>query len=393
MTHTVVVLLSVLALLSAPAAHQASVSGIVRDAVTRAPLADATVMLVPPVETVHADPSVLNGLSVTTGVDGRFRLDGITPNNCTVRARKPGYEGRSSRGAERAFTLASDAPMDDVELLLIPAGAIVGRVVDPSGVPVAGSLVVARRQVPGSRAPQEAGRESTRAAAPESAGTPVWTDDTGTFLMDELPPGRYYVRASPPMEPSLEPLAADVSTTLVPSYYPHDERLESALAVEHVAGEVIDLGDLTLVAAAAFRVAGRVVDTSGRAVTGAMVRIVPAASPPSALPMGSLATRATSDANGLFAIDSVVAGEYLLVAVPPLVLERRGRQPEGRSPEAMSFVTGGSRPEAAQGSVWTESKNGITVQFRDESGARQPVRVESEPLLGVTITVRVPTAP
>jgi hypothetical protein len=98
-----------------------------------------------------------------------------------------------------------------------------------------------------------------------------------------------------------------------------------------------------------------------------------------------------SSAAGDFVFDGVLPGSYLLVAVPPLVTNI-DTSPTARGRTSLSWAVGG-RAGAAGGSVHTESKDGVTVQFRDELGTQVPVTVADDAVMGLIVTVTRPPRP
>jgi hypothetical protein len=128
-------------------------------------------------------------------------------------------------------------------------------------------------------------------------------------------------------------------------------------------------------------------DDAGRPVEHARVRLVPADAPHGALPMTG--AMGHSYANGVFVLSGVLQGNYVLVAVPPIVLGRDA-SPAARGRHTASFQLGGTRPETARGSVATETDDGTTRQFRDELGTTAPVDLTDGSLFEVRIVVKRP---
>jgi len=360
------------------AASGALVSGHVLEADSRLPLADATVTLMPPPDRFPSDPSAFRPLSVTTDANGRFVLEGVPPLRYMIRARKAGFADGSGRAA-RPLAVTAGGRMDDIELLLEPAGVIVGRVVDARGVPIERAMVMALRRAVSAELLAKSGDGHTRTPTARTLAAVRAGEQTnagGVFQLDEIPPGEYYLRAMPPIAPRDGGLAAGASHTFVRTYYPGTQDQANAVAVPIVAGLPVDVGDLVLMTAESFRITGRIVDQSGRGVAHVMVRLVPATAPTAALPMTT--DRSETAADGAFALDRVVAGEYALVAVPALTLRRDTRSSADPDAGSVSFQLGGTRSASAGGSVWTESRNGITRQYRDEFGTRLQVLVDAD---------------
>jgi protocatechuate 3,4-dioxygenase beta subunit len=356
----------------------ALVTGHVLQADSRVPLADATVTLLPPPDRFQLDPSAFRPLSVTTDENGRFVLEGVQPLRYMIRARKAGFADGSGRAA-RPLTIAAGGRVDDIELLLEPAGVILGRVVDARGVPIERAMVMALRRAVAAESLAKPGEGDTGAPTARMLAAVRAGEETnagGEFQLDEIPAGAYYLRAMPPIAPRDGGQVAGASRTFVRTYFPSTQNEADAVAVSVAAGLPLDVGDLVMMAADSFRITGRVVDESGRGVPDVMVRLVPATAPTAALPMTM--DRAETDAEGAFALNGVVAGHYAVVAVPALVLRRDARNSAVPDAGSVSFQLGGTRSARAGGSVWTESRNGITRQYRDEFGSRQRVVVDAD---------------
>ena len=360
------------------AASGALVFGHVLEADSRLPVADATVTLLPPPDRFQLDPEAFRPLSATTDANGRFVLEGVPPLRYIIRARKAGFADGSGRAA-RPLTVTAGGRVDDIELLLDPAGVIVGRVVDARGVPIQRAMVVALRRAVAAESLARPGDGHTGTPTARALGAVRAGEQTnagGEFQLDEIPPGEYYLRAMPPIAPRDGGQVAGAPHTFVRTYYPGTQDQANAVAVSVVVGLPVDVGDLVLMTAESFRITGRVVDESGRGVADVMVRLVPATAPSAALPMTM--DRAETDADGAFTLDRVVAGDYAVVAVPALVLRRDSRNSADPDTGSVSFQLGGTRFASVGGSIWTESRNGITRQYRDEFGTRLRVLVDAD---------------
>jgi hypothetical protein len=139
-----------LALAAAPGAQQPvrtarrSVTGVVRDAITRAPIAGARVRVAPFNEEWCEPCLAITGLvNATTDSGGRFSLDEV-PETFVLEADKTGYaEGgfgvRRPAGARRASTSRRARGSMASRFCCFREAVITGRVIDETGAPVAAS--------------------------------------------------------------------------------------------------------------------------------------------------------------------------------------------------------------------------------------------------------------
>ena len=159
----------------------AQVAGTSRSAADGAPIARARVVAV----AANAEPHV-----ALSGADGRYALSNLPPGSYQITITRTGFatqiygQRRSPEGA--LVTVAAAQRVADVDVALIAAGHIAGRILDEDGTPFAGATVEAL--VPR----LEAGRDTLAAVASSV------TDDRGEFRLYGLPPGQYYVSAADP---------------------------------------------------------------------------------------------------------------------------------------------------------------------------------------------------
>lgn len=127
----------------------------------------------------------------TTKTDsaGQFSFDDVPPGTRTVSATLDGYFGRQQNGnvtsVDRTPAVVVSQQTTTIKMELIPAGVISGRIYDSDGMPISDVQVQAMRLVyqEGVRVLQNAGSKST--------------DDRGEYRIFKLPPGDYYVAATP----------------------------------------------------------------------------------------------------------------------------------------------------------------------------------------------------
>ena len=213
----------------------------------------------------------------TSGADGRYRLEGVEPV-------RPEVLLVSAAGYADAQLPVDPARADAFDVALEPGVAVVGRVVDSGGDPVARGRAIAWTS-----GMLEGGGERAGHWGAVGAG--------GAFRIEGLDPALAYglVVRSPGFATAFLPLPPDPGA----------------------AGER-DLGELALLPAAT--IAGEVRDPDGRGVA-ALLELWPAAGEPgSRTGHGMRATR--TDARGVFALGDLGPGRYVLRVVaqghPPL---------------------------------------------------------------------------
>jgi len=128
--------------------------------------------------------------TMTTAADGKFLLENLKPGTYSITATSPGYAPaeygqRGPNGYGMNITLKPGQKMQGASLTMTPEGTITGRVVDANGDPLNRALVQALKVVY-----QEKGRSLLTVQA-------VPTDDKGDYRLFWLPPGQYYISATP----------------------------------------------------------------------------------------------------------------------------------------------------------------------------------------------------
>lgn len=374
------------ALIQAPApVSTASISGRIVEDGSSSPVVDAQVTVMP----MRSGPrfgSTEPPLSVRTGQDGRFVIRGLEPGRYRVAAQKSGYAMAFGPGAATSVEVVAGQEQS-VELSLQRGAAIIGRVVNDAGEPLVNLRVMAMRQVVAD--PRFTATSRQGPAGPVPAGPGVQTNDLGEFRLFGLPAGEYYVQVSPGFE--FGRAATQPARTLVPTYFPDATDPGSAQTILVAAGQTSDAIVIRMADAPAFQVSGIVVDETGRPVANAMVRLDPDSETGPRFSYGRLPLQAHTSAVGAFSIGNVTTAIYTLIAIPPLVMSTKteARPAVGGisfSSESSS-VSGGM---SGSGRVSSESRNGVTTQYRDDLGTKAQLAVSQGDVTGIQIVVRVP---
>ena len=377
-----------------------AITGVVVDAATGQPLAEAVVSL------GRTTSSGLSFPRMVTDTKGRFVYANLpVADDYFLGARKSGYEytryGWTAPGQSLAINDIARirvAPGQLVEGIKIPLWrlpSIAGRVVDERGEPVVGVAV-------------RAFSTTTIAGYPQLVGSSLaTTDDRGTYTLSDIVPGTYVVGvlsvqstvlASTPESaavratgslvtggigadgpatvsgPTLDvdgrrrlaitnfatppPPGAAAARAYPPVFYPGVNTTADASAIILRYGDTRSGVDFQLQAVDAFRVTGRV---QGVPAPGMLLRLMPAGS--ETLGFGAEAATTVIDADGTFTFLNVPAGSYTLLALPSTVDFTIGDE-SVRLPVPPGFPGGG---------IGVGSMSGMPgVSYLSRSGARSP---------------------
>jgi len=367
----------------------AVVSGRVLEQGTDAPVSGAQVVLITVPQGPPSGPMPFRSKTATTDELGRFAFGEVEPGRYQLNVQKAGFAlPGAGRMAPAPFELKAGDSRNNLAVRLVRGGVIAGRVVDQYGEPLVDARVMVLRRPP---VPAAAAARATFTNRLIPGGPGAQTNDLGEFRVHSLAPGEYYVQAAPGFRFG-GTLSAQSSpapgTTLVPTYFPGTSDPSAAQPVLVAAGQTTGDIEVRMLVAAAFQVSGVVVDEAGVPVQGAMVRLTlqdPGAPMPPT-PMMSGLNQDRTDAAGAFSLVSVTNGAYTLIAIPPVVIQAGpGGTTGGFSSVSSGFV-------GVAGGVTTESRNGTTVQFRDDNGARVPVTVNEGSVTGLRVVVPRPSA-
>jgi hypothetical protein len=283
----------------APAAKgTASLRGRVIAAGTTTPLRRAQVAVVAAEGTAR--------FTTTTNGEGRYEVLELPAGRYTITVNKGGYVSLQY-GQRRPFEAGMPVTLSDGQVLTgvdvaLPRGSVIaGRVTDEFGEPVAQAQVSAQRYM--------YGPDGQRRLQPNGFAQ---TDDLGQFRLHSLMPGEYIVSAT--YRTFTVPVGigggGDTSEGFLPTYFPGTANPADAQPVAVTLGQESAV-HFALTAARMARVSGVVHDSNGRAVTGAMIMLMPAAG----FTGGSI-NSSQSGANGVFTFTNVPPGDYVVNVQP-----------------------------------------------------------------------------
>ena len=275
--------------------ERCTITGTVVKSTTGEPLKKATVVLLQ-MEGRRDQPR-----GATSDANGHFEMTGIDPGKYLLYADRTGYvrqeygqRGASPRGA--TLTLAPGQHLKDVTFRLLPGAVITGKVSDEDGEPLAGVNVRALR-----RGYADGKRQLMYVGGAQS-------NDLGDYRMYGLPPGQYYMSASPPQHSGVAANEEGYAAT----YYPGTTDSSAAATVTVRAGDELPGVDFSLMTTPTVRVRGRVVGgTTGRGGREVMITLQPR-DPSMRYDVSNRGT--VNDSEGGFEIRGVRPGSYTLLA-------------------------------------------------------------------------------
>jgi protocatechuate 3,4-dioxygenase beta subunit len=294
-------------LFAQPSSQGAIITGQVVDARTRQPLRGA---IVSAAKVPSNKPGDLPNIGFRTGQDGRFVLRGVAPGIVNFQVTKTGY----LPGPYASVRPAADGEQIDNVMLTVPPGASLGgRIVNESGQPAVGALVVVRGVAP---SPVDA---KTKASM---IGDSTSTDDEGQYWIGGLGAGEYSLTVRPAGDPIGSSAGGAVLSATVRGENLVTGPAAGAQVVSVKLAMAENLADVNLVVRfppiadrwgkfldkpGTGSVSGQVVDSSGRGVANVIVLIAR-----DDKVVGSMAASTNSD--GAFRFMNVPAGSFTVRA-------------------------------------------------------------------------------
>lgn len=271
-----------------------TVTGTVSDSITGGPISGATVIWEPSFATLGfrdrpLDPNgpSANAARVSTGASGAFTLSvDATATGARLFISRTGYRAQDGKASATVLARANSRA---VAVRLVPQSAIVGRVTNAAGEPLAGiDMNAARVEI-------HDGRRQSRETYARS------TNSAGEFRFDDLPPGAYYVRAAGKGD------APD--SVYGPIYFPAAVGQDRAELLRVAPGDS-KVADFRLESHKAYQIRGIITNMPLRKAVA--IRLLRGDDP--------LSNAALITPNGTFTVSDVAPGSYTLQAYTPDVV-------------------------------------------------------------------------
>lgn len=312
-------------------------------------------------------PDVRISRFANTDTEGRYEFTELPAARYTVSASKASYVTLQF-GQQRAFEPGRPLELADGQIagsvdFSLPRGSVItGRISDEYGEPIAQVQVFAMRYqyMPGGQ----------RRLMP--TGPPDTTDDLGQYRILGLSPGEYLVSATVRAQGLFNAApapASDVSnpTGYATTYYP------GTTSVANAHGIIVGLGQeavayFSFASARLARVSGRVIDSQGRPVIGAMLQLRSNTNMTMTMFLGGTMTQT----DGSFSVVDLQPGEYSIDVRP----QSRTPNPEEVESASVSIAVGN---EDIAGFLIATGK-GATVLGRVIFDAKAPPSPGQNPL-------------
>jgi protocatechuate 3,4-dioxygenase beta subunit len=359
---------------------------------TNAPITAARVMVLPIMRpaTPPTGPFAVPPQAMTDQ-DGRFVFNSLAPGEYRVEVQKTGFASSAdSTTRPRTYTVAAGQALDDISVVLQKGAVITGKVLDQKGEPISDAHVMALRRI----TPPGATTAPPRLIPAPMQG-PQQTNDIGEYRVSGLPPGEYFLAASPRGMGFGGPGMASTTghgggaPTPTTTYYPGTADQAGAQPITVAAGAEVSNIVFVLQSAPAYRVSGTVVDENGAPIAHAMVMLM--TDPRSGMMFMGPGGNAQTGDDGRFSIGDVTPGSYRLNASVPMIMNSGGGIAGGGVgfSEVSAGVGGGSFTS------WSVSSSGVTTTRTVNGAAQQPqeVIVTDADVKGVRLVARRPPTP
>lgn len=232
-----------------------------------------------------------------TDADGQFTISNIVPGSYQMFTEKTGFvevNNRKRKLESHALTLSPGQHVDDFRFTMLMTSAIVGRVVDEDGDPLANAQVNAFRKRYGKSQWEQSKSERT--------------NDLGEYRLPGLFPGRYYLSATPAPDfrsftnvPSEIPAPnSDSDPRQAITYYPNTPDRHQASPIELRSGDDFPV-NFTILPSRTYTIHGVVVSPPSNRTTSVVLN---------AREYGQVFYATEPDKEGRFELRGVAPGSY-----------------------------------------------------------------------------------
>jgi uncharacterized GH25 family protein len=189
--------------------------------------------------------------SAVTDGNGQFTFEGVEAGSYAVQLERSGYAPDQKASRERLIKVAAEQDTVDLIFHMVAAGVLSGKIVDLDGDPLRNFSVQAIAS----------NTEATGRDPNQLQG--AVTNDLGEYRIPDLPPGKYFVNATPlaneapPPSPG-EKESAKGRLAYAPTYFPGTLDKQQAAFVEVLAGATAT-ADFGVQTSRVYRVSGTIV--------------------------------------------------------------------------------------------------------------------------------------
>ena len=126
-------------------------------------------------------------------------------------------------------------------------------------------------------------------------------------------------------------------------------------------------------------------ESINRKLANALVRLGPEGASARTPYLGGPNMQVHTDSAGRYSISNITAGAYTLTAIAPTVV---ARTPVPAGSGGITFGSAGIVGGSIGGGVTTETRNGVTIEYRDDYGTRVPITIGDASVDDLAVVVR-----
>jgi protocatechuate 3,4-dioxygenase beta subunit len=195
--------------------------------------------------------------SAVTDENGQFTFEGVEAGAYVVQLERSGYAPDQKASRERQIIkVAAEQDTLDLVFHMVAAGVLSGKIVDLDGDPLRNFTVQAIASTDGAVSIRRMPRGLQHAV----------TNDLGEYRIPDLPPGKYFVKATPQANEVPPPSPGDKESAkgrlaYAPTYFPGTLDKQQAAFVEVLAGATAT-ADFGVQTSRVYRVSGTIVGLS-----------------------------------------------------------------------------------------------------------------------------------